>query len=326
MASRIRALFWNRDEDRLRALWRLLLHALSLAVIGIMAALVLNPVADLIGQVPADVGELVEFGVITLVVVLATWLVGHTLDRRHFADFGLRLSPLWWTDFGAGAALGALLMGGIFGLELAAGWVTIEGRFSGAPEGQPFVIAIAVPLMMFAFVGFYEELLSRGYHLRNLAEGLRGKMIGPKLALVLAAILSAAVFGLLHADNPGATTQSTINVGVAGLMLSVAPLLTGELGFAIGLHLSWNFFQGNVFGFPVSGTDAGPRVLALQQGGDPLITGGEFGPEAGLVGLGAMVVGSLATLAWIRVSRGHPISILSELGGGPRPPKLDAAR
>jgi hypothetical protein len=76
------------------------------------------------------------------------------------------------------------------------------------------------------------------------------------------------------------------------------------LAIPIGLHITWNFFQGNVFGFPVSGTDAGATFIAIEQGGDALVTGGAFGPEASLIGIGAMVLGCALTVLWVRLRYG----------------------
>ena len=318
--SFIGRLFWNPDERRIRALWRLLVHLVAMALIGVLASLMLLPtMSKLAGE--GGLPSLFGAGITALVIGLASWLCARVIDKRRFDDLGFHLDGRWWLDVGAGAGLGVILMGGIFLVELAAGWITIEDTCVGAPEGQPFVMALALALMLFVFVGFYEELLSRGYHLRNLAEGLHGGPVKPQAALVLATMLSATMFGLMHASNPGASALSTINVALAGCLLAIGPILTGELGFAIGLHLSWNFCQGNLFGFPVSGTDAGPRVFAVIQGGNPLITGGEFGPEAGLIGVAAMILGGGLTVLWVRLTRGevHLKRTLVEPGDPPGP-------
>lgn len=307
--SAIRRLFWNDDERRVRALWRLLLQVVASGLVALVVGLILMPLAaalpieggDGAGSSHALIGSILA----AIAVGAGVWLVGRGLDKRTFEDFGFHLDKLWIADLVAGIALGGLLMGGIFVVELAAGWITIEGTFAGAPEGGSIAVALVIPMVVFLCVGFYEELFSRGYQLRNLAEGLHGQRVSPQLALALATVLSASVFGLLHANNPSATPLSTINVALAGCLLAVGPLLTSELGFAMGLHMSWNYFQGNVFGFPVSGTDAGPRVFAVTQGGSPLITGGEFGPEAGLIGIAAMLVGAIATVGWVRLTRGE---------------------
>ena len=146
---------------------------------------------------------------------------------------------------------------------------------------------------------------TRGYLLRNLAEGLNFKRIGPRTALIAAYIISSLIFGGLHAANPNASLTSTLSIALAGLFLGLGFVLTGELAIPIGLHISWNFFQGNVFGFPVSGAYAGPSFIAIQQAGPAWATGGAFGPEAGVIGLAAILLGCGLTLWWVRRRTGQ---------------------
>lgn len=292
--------FWNEDERRVRALWRLLLHGVAMYVfsvpIGVLFAL--------IGLMSAQGLTAINTSLQLIVVLLATMVCARWLDHRPFQEFGLRSSPRWWADFAVGLVIGAVVMTGIFVFELEAGWVTIVGRNIGPPGGS-FWVALIEPLMLFIAVGIGEELMSRGYHLRNLVEGLRGKWLGPRGAVIAATLISSAIFGLMHATNDNATAIATFNVALAGVMLAIGVLFTGELAIPIGLHISWNFFQGNVFGFPVSGNPMSTRVFAIVQGGDPVLTGGKFGPEAGVIGLVAMLFTAGLIVAWIRLSRGE---------------------
>jgi membrane protease YdiL (CAAX protease family) len=167
-------------------------------------------------------------------------------------------------------------------------------------------------LVVFGLVGFYEEAFSRGYGLKNLAEGLNLPFLGPRGAVVAAWVISSVFFGVGHAMNPHTSVISTLGVTAAGLQLGLGYVLTGRLGIPVGLHFSWNFFQGNVFGFPVSGRDFGASFLGISQGGPGVWTGGAFGPEAGLLGFLACLLGGLLIILWVRGMYG-PLGLLSDI-------------
>lgn len=316
-------LFWDNRLQRLPALWRILLQTfmmiivsiplLSLAtIIGMFSTSIMagNSFSEQLLALQSDPAAATTDPVILflnvvaqgLAVVIAIFIAARLLDKRKIANFGLHLNRRWWSDLGFGLALGALLMFLIFLIEYAAGWIKITGTFDSGFDGISFGLGMLGALLLFLAVGFYEELMSRGYHLKNMAEGFG--FIGSRAAIIIALILSSAIFGLLHATNPNATPLATFNIFLAGIFLGLGYVLTGELAIPIGLHITWNFFQGNVFGFPVSGNIAGPSFIRIEQGGDPLITGGAFGPEAGLIGIGAMIVGSILIVLWVRQSHG----------------------
>jgi len=288
-------MFMN-GEGRPRAGWRLLFQfSLYYTAAAFVGSLVLAAGA---GRTSAP-NVLLYVGA-ALAGVASVWLAGRFLDRRSFPGFGLHLNRAWWSDFGFGLLLGASLISGIFLFELAAGWVTVTGALRAV--GGAFFPAILAPVILYSCVGFYEELVSRGYQLTNLAEGLNLPGIGPTGAILLAWVLSSSFFGLLHALSPNATVLSTLNIALAGMMLGLGYVLTGELATPIGLHVTWNFFQGNVYGFPVSGRDpTGATFLTTEQAGPNLLTGGPFGPEGGLLAPAAMVLGLV--LISLRVRR-----------------------
>jgi membrane protease YdiL (CAAX protease family) len=256
--------------------------------------------------------------------LLSVWLAGRFLDRRPFADFGFHLSGGWWLDLLFGMVLGALLMTTVFLVQFGLGWVTVTGSFESLVPGAPFWLAVIVPAVHFVCVGFYEELVSRGYQLRNAAEGLNSSSLGPRGAVLLAWALSSAFFGYLHAANPNATILSTANVALAGLMLGCGYVLTGELAIPIGLHVTWNFFEGTVFGFPVSGLRiGGATFLRIEQGGPDLWTGSSFGPEGGLLAAVAMALGILLTALWVLLRRGR-IAVHAPVAKGPKPERASS--
>ena len=328
----MRRLFFDERTRRLRALWRLLLQYLTyrfvllpllvnlLAATWLLAGRKAGPSGgpDLSALAGSPALPLISGAAGLIAALLSVRLAGRFLDRRPFADFGFHLDGGWWLDFLFGMALGALLMTAVFLTELGLGWVTVTGAFESLVPGAPFWLGILVPAALFLCVGVYEELVSRGYQLRNAAEGLNLPGVGPRNAVLLAWVLSSALFGYLHATNPNATLLSTVNVALAGLMLGAGYVLTGELAIPIGVHITWNFFQGAVYGFPVSGLMVGGATfLSLDQGGPDLWTGGPFGPEGGLLGPCAMLSGLILITLWVLLRRGR-VGIHTPIAEGPK--------
>jgi membrane protease YdiL (CAAX protease family) len=333
MVKALLSVFWNREQRRLRTFWRLVLQSIYFAallvVLGtpVIAVTVLLASAAQSGAPPVPLSSPALLGILAVILApielllraASVWLASLFPDRRKFSDFGLHLNLNWWINLGFGLALGAFLMTLIFAVEAGAGWITVTGTLrsqfpdllpGGSLPNLPFGVAVLFSLILFTAVGVGEELFSRGYHLKNIAEGL--SFAGPKGAVIVATLLSSVIFGLMHAANPNATAISTFNLFLAGAFLALGYILTGELAIPIGLHITWNFFQGNVFGFPVSGIDAGATFITIEQGGPPSITGGAFGPEAGLIGIAAMTLGSILTILWVRVRYGK-VGILERL-------------
>jgi membrane protease YdiL (CAAX protease family) len=298
---RLAGLFWNREERRPRALFRLIGFALLLWVSGLAlrtSGLLPEPGAPLF--YPTRVFSRL------LLVIVCMWLAGRLLDRRRLREFGLALDRRFRRDFAFGLLLGAGLMSSVFLTEWVTGSVVVVDTLRSGVPGLAFGWAIVTPLVVFLCVAAIEELLFRGYLLRNLAEGLGVPGLGgARGGLLIASLLSSMLFAFGHASNPNATWVSTVNIAMAGLLLALGYLLSGQLGLPIGLHVSWNFFQGSVFGYPVSGVTAlRTSFVVIEQRGPELWTGGTFGPEGGLVGLVAMLAGAAGTLGYYRRQQG----------------------
>lgn len=294
---RVTGVFWNARERRLRALWRLVLQALLVVAFstGVFALLMsrvnIEGLAGFENPVVIVVSNLVLIGAV---------LVGATfIDRRRFADFGLGVTPVWLMDLLAGILLAAVSLLIMFVAVIAMGWVSTRPD----PGVVPFQIVLW--FVAFGFVGVGEEMLARGYQLRNLAEGLHGRRLSARGSVVWAAVLSSVFFGLLHVPNPNMTVLAAFNLCVAGLVLALPVVLTGRLGFSIGFHIAWNFVLGNVLGFPVSGLAMEHTVFQVQVSGPDWITGGDFGPEGGAIGLATDAVSVVLILAYARATEGR---------------------
>ncbi|MCH7660211.1 MAG: CPBP family intramembrane metalloprotease [Euryarchaeota archaeon] len=295
----LKSAVWNGEENRPRTPIRVIAGVIILAVVTalfMIPPLFVLSILDVALLATAGLGlALFTTGLSGIASIAGVWLAGRYVDRRRFADFGLGIDREWWVDCVFGLALGGLLMTGIFLVQLAAGWIEVRAVFAG----EALLWVVVGSLLLFIIVGIYEELLLRGYLLTNLAEGARGPL-GIGGAIAFATIASSLAFGALHASNPNATLVSTLSISFAGVMLALGYVLTGELAIPIGLHVTWNLFQGTVYGFPVSGLDFGASLVDIEQGGPTAATGGSFGPEAGLLGFGAMVAACLLTVWWVR--------------------------
>lgn len=136
-------------------------------------------------------------------------------------------------------------------------------------DAEAFFGSLALMLL----VAFSEELVFRGYIQHHLQQSLK-----PALALMV----SAALFAIFHAANPGTHWLALVNIWIAGILLGINYAYTANLWFGIALHFAWNFLQGPILGYPVSGLSM-PSILIQQSTGPAVLTGGSFGFEGSVV-------------------------------------------
>jgi uncharacterized protein len=282
-------IFLSPNETRLRAGWRLTLHTLLLLILSILVGTILFIPIGLF-KISFDSPLVMLADELTMLVAItgATFLARRFLDKRPIISLGLLPGPHVVTDILVGIVISFFQIGLIFLLEISLGWTKFAG-FAWQLDSMPNVIGgLSLWLIIFLVVGWQEELLSRGYHLQTLESGLN---------LFWGVILSSCVFGILHIFNPGATWISTLGIILAGLFLALGYLLTRQLWLSIGLHIGWNFFEGVVFGFPVSGLEPF-HLLRHTVSGPVLWTGGVFGPEAGLLVIPALLFGAILLVVY----------------------------
>jgi len=272
--------FLSKSERRLRAGWRLLLQTITL---GVFLCVVAFPVLWF-GPGKSQTwlmlfSTLAECFAITVSIIYAR----RFLDRRTFVSLGLAPGKQAVWDVAAGLGISFVVMALILLIGTEQNWITFAG-FAWQTDGLPLATQQTVIwLIIFVIVGWQEELLSRGYQLQNISDGIN---------LLWGVLISSFIFGGLHLFNPGATWVSTLGIFLAGLFLALGYVLTRQLWLSLGLHIGWNLFEGTVFGFPVSGLNP-YALLHIRVSGPVLWTGGEFGPEAGLVVLPALLIGAI---------------------------------
>lgn len=282
----IRYIFLTPDEPRLRAGWRLLAQGLLTIAFTFVLAI---PMMILISVFPESQElSLVLLGGIP--IVLAVLAARKWIDRRSIGSLGLKRSKQALRDVLAGFGIALAQIALIFGIQLGFGWARVSG-FAWQEQAPLAVLGgLTLGLATHLAVGFYEELLSRGYQLQNLEEGTN---------TFWAVTITSVAFGAAHLLNPNASLVSMIGISLAGFYLALGYLRTRQLWLPIGMHFGWNFFLGPVFGFPVSGLDFF-HLIRVEVTGPELATGGAFGPEAGLVVIPGLALGALLVLLYTR--------------------------
>lgn len=202
---------------------------------------------------------------------LVIWLFMKYLDKERFIKVGFDTKNRQ-NEFLVGIGIGAFIMTAGYSLLLVLGEINFERVIFDFKE-------IIIAIFLFMIVAVMEELLMRGYILKNL-------MISFNKYVAL--IVSSVLFALMHGFNPNIDLFALTNIFLAGILLGISYIHTKNLWFPIALHLSWNLFQA-ILGFNVSGQ----KTYSLIRFGiteNNLLNGGKFGFEGSILSLIAMLI------------------------------------
>jgi hypothetical protein len=205
--------------------------------------------------------------------LFTVWLFQKFINREPFTSIGLEFSG-YKDDFVFGLLLG-------LGLIVMGFGILIISKFLSIASIQFSFIDQLFYLSLFAVVSLNEEIAMRGYILQNLSSSFNK---------YIALVLSSLVFMIMHIGNPNMSAVPLFNLFLAGLFLGVYCIHRKNLWFPIGAHFTWNYFQGPVLGFEVSGNDV-DSIFIQSLDGSELITGGEFGFEGSIILTTLMIIG-----------------------------------
>ena len=248
---------------------------------GILAQGFLSLVLGVEARHPGMVGYILLEGGMLLAVLTAA-VIMLRLERRPFSDLGLSVKGhakgLW---YGFLRAVLLYLVG--FGLSLVMGEVEVSG-FQFRP------LDLLGALLFFGLVALFEEILMRGYIL--------GHLLHTRLNKFLSLFISAALFAFLHIFNPEIAFLPMINLVLAGMLLGASYLYTRNLCFPLSLHFFWNWIQGPVLGYQVSGNNFMSTMLKLHMPEENVLNGGAFGFEGSLICTVLMIVCTILIVWW----------------------------
>ncbi len=201
-------------------------------------------------------------------------------EKRKIASMGFHKDN-WFKKYAIGFLIGLALMSTIVLILFMLGYVKIETK-PIQPVGLSAIVPILVILIGWIIQGATEEILTRGW-LMNI--------LGAKYNIAFGLIVSSILFGLLHLSNDNVNYIAILNIMLSGAVFGLFAIKTNNLWIACGMHTAWNFAQGNLFGFEVSGQDFQiGSLIDFNSTGHDLITGGVFGPEAGLASTFVLVI------------------------------------
>jgi hypothetical protein len=247
------------------------------------------------GQVPTELTLLPDANLnmaILLIVSFApiyflVWGWLFIFERRHLWTIGLELPGAAW-KYLRGALIGFVMFSASVGIFAAMGFAAFETG-SSQPQGLGAIGGIIVVLIGWVVQGAGEEVLTRGFLL---------PIISTRYGTLAGIILSSGLFMALHLLNPNLSPIALINLFLFGVFASFYALYEGGLWGVFAIHTIWNWVQGNVYGFQVSGGELTTATLFnLQEVGPDWLTGGAFGPEGGLAV--TIVLVASCTLVWI---------------------------
>ncbi|NLK87328.1 MAG: CPBP family intramembrane metalloprotease [Clostridiaceae bacterium] len=207
-----------------------------------------------------------------IVVVIVFWKV---FDKKPFADMGLSSFRQGSRDLVYGLVLGAVTISVVFVVFLLSGQIIVVNDFLN----PNFSWALLIDLVLMIFVGFGEEMFSRGYCMSVLRRS----------NVFLIFIVPNLIFALLHISNQHFSFLPLINIFLVGALFSLMFFRRGNIWMPIGYHITWNYFQGSVFGLPVSGNDLN-GLYTSKLLSENIFNGGGFGPEGGLLVTFVMVI------------------------------------
>lgn len=198
-------------------------------------------------------------------LILLIYIFRKLIDRKSIFSLGFSIKDKA-KDILAGFLVASGLIGGGTLILYAFGYVNFTNF-------QFNFQSTLINFLIFIIVALNEEIYIRGYILNNLMTSMNK---------YFALILSSIIFILMHSFNFNISAIPTLNLFLAGILLGISYIYTKNLWFPISLHLFWNFIQGPILGYKVSGQKT-KSLLTINQVGNDSIHGGEFGFEGSIV-------------------------------------------
>ena len=208
------------------------------------------------------------FSFVFILLLFIFWV--KVIEKNSLSSLGF-VKKNWLKYLGWGILLSLLQMGVIALVYQVGGIGTFElNELSLEP-----ILFILGLFPFWLLQGGTEEVATRGWLLTRIAA---------RTNLPLAIAISSSLFGILHLGNAGVTFLSVLNIILDGVLAGLLFIYTDSIWLVVAQHGTWNYVQGNLLGFQVSGTGADASIFSFTMGDGPVwLTGGAFGAEGSII-------------------------------------------
>ena len=202
-------------------------------------------------------------------LIAASIIIWKIFEKKKIGEMGISNIKKGYKEFGVGLALGAVTITIVAIVLLLIGSVKLVNPITSPKFTNDLIIGIFI----FIAVGFGEEIFGRGLCMSVLKQ-TRNKWV------VL--IVSSIIFAAMHLGNDGIGMLPLINLFLVGMVFGYMFMKSSNIWMPIGFHITWNYFQGYIWGFQVSGIEIN-GIYKIEGVKNTLLNGGAFGPEGGLI-------------------------------------------
>lgn len=216
-----------------------------------------------------DLGLTISTSLSNGIFIISCIVMWKIFEKKKIKEMGLINIKKGYKDLIIGLILGIITISIVAIILLLVGNVKLVN-----PVNKPQIsISLVYGLILFIFVGFGEEILGRAY-IMSVLKQTRNKW------LVL--VVSALIFAALHLGNNGISILAFVNLFLVGMLFGYMFMKSKSVWMPIGYHITWNYFQGYIWGFEVSGININ-GLYKIENISNNIINGGTFGPEGGLI-------------------------------------------
>ena len=208
------------------------------------------------------------FSFVFILLLFIFWV--KVIEKNSLSSLGF-VKRNWLKYLGWGILISLLQMG-VIALVYQVGGI---GTFKLNELSLEPILFILGLFPFWLLQGGTEEVATRGWLLTRIAA---------RTNLPLAIGISSSLFGILHMGNAGVTFLSVLNIVLDGVLAGLLLVYTDSIWLVVAQHGTWNYVQGNLLGFQVSGTGADASIFSFTVGSGPdWLTGGAFGAEGSII-------------------------------------------